>query len=219
MTERIVYKDIYLQLKAIFSGCDTLTDAFNFGKIYINRYPQLKTMIISYMNSLNYKDTLDIKTKQNIINDINMCDNRDDALNKLSKLINKTNDDIYHKTLERIAKSKNYKKKERILDYICNISKSCPHCSHTISMPETSKYIICGYHNQNQGYDWFGCGNDWCFGCNKKLCKKWETDNLQLQSNRQHNNKCCLDHSKKNGYNYPADYCQCHIDSPTFFFN
>ena len=209
MTESKIYKDIYLELKAIFSGCDTIIDANNFSNIYINKYPYMKSMINSYMYGLNYHDKIDMKIKQSIMDDINMCDNRDDALERVSKIINKTNDDVFKKALERIANRKKHKKRERYTDHTNNITKSCPHCSHTISMPEDTQYVICGYHNSNHGYDWIGCGRDWCFQCNKMLCKRWEIDNLHLQLNRYHDKECCLNHSQKNGYSYPRDYCQC----------
>lgn len=204
------HNDIYLQLKAIFDGCDTILDAIYFGNIYIEKYPHMKGMITSYMNGKIYRDTIDIKTKQNMMHDIHMCDSRDDALENLSKLIDKTTDDVYRRTLERLAYRKYYRHKtipKRINDDRC--SKKCPHCSHTLNMPESTQYIICGYHNPSQGYDWAGCGRDWCFQCNKMFCKRWETNNLNLLMNRSHDEECCSTHAKENGYVYPDDYCQC----------
>jgi hypothetical protein len=212
MAECITHREIFIQLKSIFDGCDTLLDALHFGNIYIEKYPHMKSMILSYMNGRSYRDNIDIKTKQSMMNDINMCENRDDALEALSKLIDKTTDDVYRKTLERLAHRKHYRKIERKQinnDIRHNISKKCPHCSRVLNMPENTQYVICGYHNPNHGYDWNGCGRDWCFHCGKMLCKRWETNNLHLQMNRHHDDECCSKHAQENGYNYPDDYCQC----------
>ena len=282
MTEHITHKHIYDQLKPIFEGCDTILDALHFGNMYIEKYPHMKSMIISYMNGINYRDHIDIKTKQSMMNDVNMCNNRDDALEALAKLTNKTTDDVYRKTLERIAHRKNYgdtynahyrKQNHKYINFRhidnhqrndsqnndgqnndgrnndgqnsdgqnsdspnndgqnsdsqnndnryndanyrngnqnnqYNISKKCPHCFHILNMPATTQYVICGYHNSTYGYDWNGCGRDWCFHCNKMLCKRWETNNLHLQMNRHHDDECCLIHAQENNYKYPDDYCQ-----------
>lgn len=206
----ITHKEIYIQLKSIFDGCDTILDAMHFSDIYINKYPDMKSIILSYMNGRIYKDCVDIKTKQSMLYDINMCDTRDDALDSFGKIIGKSSDDIYRKTLERLAYRKNYRKLEhKKVELLTNICKKCPHCSHVINLPENTQYVICGYHNTHVGYDWNGCGRDWCFRCNKMLCKRWETNNLQLQMNRFHDEDCCLKHSIDNGYTYPNDYCQC----------
>lgn len=212
MTES--YKDIYNQLKYIFEGCDTIIDAMHFGNIYIEKYPHMKNLILSYMNGKKYNDNVDMVTKQTMLNDVNLCETRDEALEAISKLTNKTVDDVYRKTLERIAHKKNYRKVKIIAKHtdcsqVHNITKKCPHCSHAVNMPDTTQYIICGYHNPNLGYDWNGCGRDWCFHCNKMLCKRWEVDGLNLVSNRVHDEDCCSKHAKETGHKFPDDYCQC----------
>lgn len=208
------YADIYNQLKAILEGCDTILDALPFCNYYIEKFPQMKTMILSCIHGKTYRDNVDIKTKQSMLNDINLCDNRDDALKLLSKLIDRTTDDVYKKTLERIANKKHFRGIENIkINNIVNISKECPHCKHILNMPENTYYVICGYHNTNQGFDWNGCGRDWCFHCNKMLCKKWEINCLNLQMNRNHDDDCCSKHASENGYTYPDDYCQCNTIS------
>lgn len=204
------HKEIYTQLKAIFDGCDTILDAIHFGNIYIKRYPHMKSMILSYMNGRTYRDTIDIRTKQSMMYDVHMRDNRDDALEAISKIVDKTTDDVYRKTLERLAHRKYYRKiKHKDVSLHHNVSKKCPHCSHVLNMPESTQYVICGYHNPIQGYDWNGCGRDWCFQCNKMLCKRWETNSLHLQMNRSHDEECCSKHAHENGYVFPDDYCQC----------
>lgn len=203
------YNDVYLQLKAILDGCDTLMDALPFCNLYSEKYPHMKSMIFSYTNGKTYKDNIDIKSKQCVLNDINNCTSKDDALNIISKATDRTNDDVYIKTLERIANRKYYKRLETIETTVTNISKKCPHCSHVINMPENTGYVVCGYHNSTLGYDWNGCGRDWCFQCNKMLCKCWEINALNLEMNRFHDDECCLKHSKENNNRYPNDYCQC----------
>lgn len=216
-TKSITHEDIYLQLKPILDGCDTIVDALYFGKYYIDKYPHMKSMISSYINGKNYKDTLDIKTKQTMMIDVNRCASRDDALTLVSKFSERTTDDVFKRIIERIAHRKNYKKldgkkfDQRLDQRLHMMEKTCPHCQCPISMPESTKYIICGYANQSIGYDWKGCGRDWCFQCEKMLCKKWETDSLNLQSNRYHDEECCSKHARTNGYQYPNDYCQCNI--------
>jgi hypothetical protein len=206
----ITHNDIYKQLKAILDGCDTILDALPFCNMYANSYPDMKSMIFSYTNGKTYKDTVDIKTKQSMLNDINLCTNRNDALELFARLTNKTTDDVYKKTLERIARRKNYRKLEqKIIHIVPHISKKCPHCSYVLNLPENTNYVICGYQNTNQGYDWNGCGKDWCFYCGKMLCKKWEINALNLQINRNHDDACCSAHATNNGNKYPDDYCQC----------
>lgn len=209
MSVDIVHKDIYIQIKAIFEGCDTIVDALPFGNAYIETYPQMKSMIMSYMNGKYYKDVIDIKTKQSMMQDVDAINNREEALTAVSKLTEKTTDDVYKRVMERIANKKTYYKREKKKDMIKYISKKCPHCSHVLNLPETSQYVICGYHNANLGYDWNGCGRDWCFQCNKMLCKRWETNSLCLQMNRYHDDECCAKHAKENGYKFPEEYCQC----------
>jgi hypothetical protein len=206
------YKDIFFQLKMLFDGCDTILDAIPLGNRYIEKHPHMKSMILSYMNGRAYKDTIDIKTKQNTLHDTEMATDRDKALSFASKAMDKTNDDVYKKTLERLIQRKEYISREikpKPKDNVKYINKKCPHCSHILYMPEDTGYVICGYHNPNQGYDWNGCGRDWCFHCGKILCKRWETNSLCLQMNRYHDEDCCSKHAKENGTVYPDDYCQC----------
>ncbi|VBB17866.1 hypothetical protein YASMINEVIRUS_329 [Yasminevirus sp. GU-2018] len=209
-TENITHKDVYNQLKAIFDGCDTILDALPFGNYYIDKYPHMKSMIVSYMNGRSYRDVVDIKTKQSMMRDTDAIGTRDEALIFMAKQTDKTTDDVYKKTLERLASRKNYRKREvKVREPVKYISKKCPHCSHVLNMPENTQYVICGYHNTSQGYDWNGCGRDWCFQCGKMLCKRWETNSLCLQMNRHHDEECCSKHARETGRKYPDDYCQC----------
>ncbi len=228
----LTHNDVHVQLKHIFDGCDTILDALPFCNMYAEKFPHMKSMINSYTNGRIYKDNVDIKTKQSMMNDINLCDTRDNALNMISKISERTNDEVYKKALERIALRKHHRPQTSFnrpyisfgrlyqkthtggnINTTNNINKKCPHCSHVLNMPENTNYVICGYHNPNSGYDWNGCGKDWCFHCNKMLCKSWIPDLLNLKMNRVHDDECCSKHANENGFKYPDNYCQCnHIN-------
>jgi len=216
MVDKLTHEEVYIQLKHIFDGCDTILDALPFCNMYAEKLPHMKSMINSYTNGRSYRDNVDIKTKQSMMNDVNLCDSRDSALNIISKISERTNDEVYKKALERIALRKSHRvdRRQNMSNTdIDNITKKCPHCSHALNMPDNTNYVICGYHNPNSGYDWNGCGKDWCFHCNKMLCKSWIPDSLNLKMNRVHDDECCFKHSIDNGYKYPDDYCQCnHIN-------
>lgn len=221
----LVNKDIYIQLKAILEGCDTIIDAFPFCNAYADEYPNLKSMIVSVTNGKKYKDNIDINTKQVLMNNINNCTTRDEALDMISNVLNRSTDDVYIKTMERLAHKKYYRNSEYQVNTSRNsfgntsknttnninknINKKCPHCNFGVTMPENTYYIICGYHNTITGFNWDGCGRDWCFHCGKMLCKHWITNSLNIYMNRTHDNICCSNHAVENGYNYPEDYCQC----------
>jgi hypothetical protein len=202
--------DIYKQLKSIYDGCDTILDALPFCNMYVEKYPHMKKIIISYTNGKIYNGNIDIKTKQNMLNDIFLCDNKDEANIMISILREKTNDDICKRAMDRIANCKLYHKREyKHSEPVVNIRKKCPHCDHVTCMEKESTYVICGYTNPTQGYDWNGCGKDWCFQCKKILCKSWEGHKLLLKLNRTHTDVCCSKHARDNGHTYPNDYCQC----------
>jgi hypothetical protein len=202
--------EVYKQLRAILSGCDSISDALYISNKYVSTYPHLKQMIISYVNGHTYKDQVDITTKQKMLIDINLCETRNDAHDLIAQYSERTNDDVYKKTAERLANKKKYSNSDfRHFHKVIHINKKCPHCSHIISMPDNTDYVICGYHDTNKGYDWHGCGRDWCFYCGKILCKKWEINELHLPSNRQHDDECCLNYAKENNYKYPVDFCNC----------
>lgn len=200
---------IYLQLKAILSGCDTVNDALTFAHEYIEKYPHMKSTILSYMNSYPYADTMDIRTKQCKLKYIhNHIHTQEDAHNYIKRVIVSETDEVYKKTLEYII-NKKPKKPQIIKEYVKYTTRNCPHCQNPITAPETTQYIICGYQNTTNGYDWRGCGRDSCFQCGGLLCKKWEVDMLCLPMNREHDNNCCLTHATDNNYVYPDDYCKC----------
>ena len=199
-------------MKNILDGCDTIIDALLIKDKYRNKYPDLKSIIHGYISSKEYPDGIDIRTKQIILRDTLKCDNSEDAAALLESSACKTNDAIYKAAMDRIIGSKPHKivdKKIQTKNYNVIATKRCPHCKHTVTLPSNTEYVVCGYHDTVHGYDWVGCGRDWCFKCGKKLCKKWDIDDLYLQMNRRHTDVCCSKHANKGGYNYPTDYCQC----------
>ena len=212
-------KEIYLQIKSILEGCHTLLDAIHLCNIFIYKNPELKNMFNSCIYGKKYSETVDLKTKQSILNDMFNSNDKLNADNIWNREQGRTKDDIYEKALLRIMNNRKYKHPNiQKTNNIKTLTKKCPHCSHAVNANENTKYIICGYHNQTHGYDWSGCGNDWCFSCNKKLCKNWIDDCLQLLYNRKHNDKCCRKHSDKYKNNYETDYCNC-LDNRQYNIN
>jgi len=115
-------------------------------------------------------------------------------------------DQVQQRTLDRLLKIRNI----TILkdpENISKITKSCPHCNKPTTDLATTTYLICGY--DSNGYDQHGCRNDWCFQCEKKLCKNWHGHQLFNKLNRTHDAICCRHHAIKNKNIYPNDYCMC----------
>jgi|AntRauTorckE6833_2_1112554.scaffolds.fasta_scaffold29992_2 hypothetical protein len=157
-----------------------------------------------------------------IINSYSVYNNPENLINDIK---NKTKDEAQINTINRIIKYKkniNYKmntidqllKDESELDdnlFIYNdlkkIYKSCPHCNKLFIGNKKTNYLICGF--TYKGFDWKGCGKDWCFNCGKKLCKSWNINQLFNTNNRYHNDKCCKSHAHKLTENYTENYCHC----------
>jgi len=115
-------------------------------------------------------------------------------------------DQIQQKTLDRIIKIRNINVTKNI-NTINKITKNCPHCNKSVTEASDTIYLICGY--ESNGYDQYGCRNDWCFQCEKKLCKNWHSHQLFNKLNRTHDSLCCKHHAIKNKNNYLSDYCMC----------
>ena len=147
--------------------------------------------LLKPLNNIMYKD------------DIKVC---------IDDMLQKTEDPIQQKTLQRFINSKPNKPIKLVTyDNIQEkyVTKNCPHCGHFYKTNEKNKiYAICGY-STNLGYDWTGCQKDWCFQCGKKLCKSWDTHDLNIIENRSHDDKCCKKDAKINKKDYKLEYCQC----------
>lgn len=185
---------------------------------YINKtddpveYQLLNSLIYNYMYTKKIQD----EEFMNYIKDINKSAYEDKARDILNNIKDMIDDPIQLNTIKRIIKIKPKKpiltslkdirdkfdqEKDQIID------KICPHCGVLTTSKKNTNYIICGY--TQKGFDWKGCGFDWCFSCGKKLCKCWNINHLFNMRNRYHNNRCCINHALKTGSDYYEDYCQC----------
>lgn len=135
---------------------------------------------------------------------------RDDAQQFVDEIMRITNDPAQVNTLNRILEKKPYKLNNILIsnnNKNYEVTKPCPHCGNIYKANINKEYVICGY--TSKGFDWYGCGYDWCFQCGKMLCKCWNIDQLFNRENRFHNNKCCKNDAKQSEYDYMADYCHC----------
>jgi hypothetical protein len=209
----IIDKNKYIEFYNILSGCRTLMDAQYFAERYIKLNNGVKNMVLSMINGKRYENVLELNTIKLLIESLNHVEFMDDALDITEQYIDKTTDQTQLKTLSRISKNKIMRTKINNLVNNNNneitIKKKCPHCFIDCVAIYNTDYIICGYSNNTTGYDLIGCGKDWCFKCEKILCKKWSDNNLFVLSNRQHNYECCKKHAIENKKTYPNDYCNC----------
>jgi len=205
-------KNKYNEFNTILSGCKTILDAYYFGDIYLKYNPEMRLLINSMINGKKYEHVLSFKSMMSAIHSINNYTYKDEADDLIDIYILKTSDTIQLKTLKKISKNKIIR--DVIIDKQYNkINKNCPHCSQISTDTIDKSYTICGYTDEHKGYDWKGCGKDWCFKCGKKLCKSWESDKLFLLLNRYHNDTCCKNDAIKNNKKYEEVYCQCNNEN------
>lgn len=202
---------IYKEFSHILSGCDTILDAMSFAATYILYNPSAKDLIHSMVNGKYYYGALDIRTKQGLLRDINRAGSKEEAFGIMRKALDGNVDDVYRRTMYRISNKKASKNNNEVVrpNKSYRITKPCPHCHYNVMADPNTTYVVCGYSNELLGYDWNGCGRDWCFRCGKILCKKWNDNELFLDTNRFHDGECCKKHAKSNNMQYPDDYCQC----------
>jgi hypothetical protein len=202
----------YNKLKYNILGSKTKEDAY----FILDKYKsdtKCYNLMVSIINSRKYDHALDIRAMKKYIQDISSQKYKEDAYELISQIMLQTSDIAQIKTFMRIADMKNSKPQYISMRELKQrskqncIVKKCPHCGYKRSMPRDTTYVVCGY--VDSGYDWEGCGKDWCFKCGKMLCKNWEHDQLYLPTNRFHDSKCCRKHSILNGHKYPEDYCRC----------
>ena len=213
----IIDRNKYNEFTHILSGCRTILDGYHFAEKYSKFNPESKTLVFSMMNGKKYDNILGLKRMKLLLEMLDDVKYKDEAEEIIKKYLEKTNDPTQLKTFSRILKYKILRPideiKKEIIEYpeieSDIISKQCPHCMEDCLAKIDTDYIICGYTDLKNGYNWIGCGKDWCFKCNKILCKKWNTHQLFLEINTFHDNECCKKHAKENNKNYPDDYCQC----------
>jgi hypothetical protein len=176
----------------------------------------LQKLMTSVINSKNYKKSLSHVDFVELVNKIKLVKFRSNDPSIFRIIYTSTEDDAQISTLKRLLDNKpSLPDIVPLCDIKPNISetliiKNCPHCGSEKSELSTTDYVICGY--DLQGFDWSGCGFDWCFQCEKKLCKCWNLNHLYNLKNRHHNNNCCKSHAMKTCNSYPDEYCQCRTE-------
>ena len=200
-------KNKYNEFDNILSGCKTIVDAYYFGDIYIKSNPEMNTLVKSMINGKKYDKSINFSNMITCINSINKYVYKDEIMEIADNYMKQTNDIIQLKTIKRFLSKKQIRKNITNYPHV----KKCPHCNYKETNINNHKlsYVICGYINENKGYDWVGCGKDWCYTCCKKLCKNWSDDKLYELSNRFHDCNCCLYKASVNNENYLDTYCQC----------
>ena len=167
-------------------------------------------LIESFINPLLFKKKINTKDFMIYMDIIKNVKYREDIQDLVYNLLKITEDIVQINILNKLLEKKPYeyncfnKKNEKILIYV---TKKCPHCNNECTYDIDEDYVVCGY--TQKGFDWIGCGNDWCFQCNKKLCKNWNIHSLFNIKNRYHNKKCCKFYSYISNDNYPDDFCFC----------
>jgi hypothetical protein len=134
---------------------------------------------------------------------------KEDAALLFEEITELTEDKSQLNAIKRIIAKKphSYNKNVQHLHKPVMVVKECPYCGRNKTDLSTADYVICGY--TNRGFDWEGCGHDWCFQCGRKLCKCFNQNQLFLKMNQYHDDRCCKLHSQKTEGGYPEDYCQC----------
>lgn len=234
----IIDENKYNEIKNILLGCRNISDAKYFIKLYLKHNPESKKLADNLISGKFYDECNNLTIFNAIIEQINESNNYDFCMKLIEdNYNNNNNNNIQIKTLMKIINNKVDLQKKNInehknkkfsfnstlnipqLNQICQtktikkqksneIVKKCPHCSYSYTGNENTLYVICGYNDNRQGYDWEGCTKDWCFVCGKKLCKLWDKDKLWLEPNRIHNSYCCKSQALEN-YELYDNYCQC----------
>lgn len=199
-------------MNTLFEGCDSIIDAKNYSSLLCRLYPENKETIESYRDSFAYNDNIDLSSKLYAITSLANTSTKKDAEILFDTFKTKTTDKILVRVMRKMVTSKRDIK--RNIDN--RIVKKCPHCGISTKLNKNETYVICGYTSSKRGYNMKGCGNDWCFKCNKRLCKNWNTHTLSVESNRKHDSECCRIDAEDKGLEYDVEYCHCldnvHID-------
>lgn len=204
---------VYNKFKHIISGCNTYEDALLFCNS-TNLNQREHDIVMSIINSQKFDNiTIDTISFVKLLTNVGTFKYKEDVYNVIDNIKKKLTS-THLKTLMRIADMKLCKPQDVSLKVSHEKSiiddeqmKKCPHCGHYNVFPKNSKYVICGY--PENGYDWIGCGKDWCFECEKMLCKSWDVHKLQEVTNRCHDGSCCMSHASRHNHDYRLKYCQC----------
>lgn len=214
----------YIIFKNILSGCKTMVDAIYFVDKIIKLCPESRDLLIGMIHNKKYDKSYDIRSMAHVLNQLELQLYREDIDDFIDKNIKTHVDLIQLTSLIRLSKFKPIKihdeQNKRINVTFNNtdndniqydndlILKKCPHCGIQVKLKNTFEYVICGYTDNNKGYDWNGCGKDWCAKCNKMLCKIWEHDQLFITINRQHDKNCCKKYAEENNLDLEL-FCSC----------
>lgn len=206
----------YNEIKNIIEGCNNINDAKYFINLYVSKTQDTKKISEQLMESKYFYNVISLDNYCNILEKINNCEYKEDC-EEILKNNNFDKQNIKYKTIERIMdtkKNRNIKNSQNINTLFKKkikfgeIEKFCPHCSKSYIGNDKTLYVVCGYEDKKLGYDWKGCQKDWCFHCNKKLCKNWNDNKLFLEQNRHHNSECCKKYAINNLDLY-ENYCKC----------
>jgi phage FluMu protein Com len=212
----------YNIFKNILSGCKTMVDAIYFVDKIIKLCPESRDLLIGMIHNKKYDKSYDIRSMAHVLNQLDLQLYREDIDEFIDKNIKSHVDLIQLTSLIRLSKFKSIKihdKQDKQINVTFNnisndaneydyITKKCPHCGIQVRLNNMIEYVICGYIDNNKGYDWNGCGKDWCAKCNKMLCKSWDHDQLFITINRSHDKKCCEKYAHDNNINYEL-FCSC----------
>lgn len=189
----------------ILSGCKTLADALYFTDLYSKSHTEeTKKILMSIVYGTNYNNTIDLCTMKDILNNMSSITIEENENSQLYQT-----DNLQRKVFIRISNIMNKKYNKIYTKKIRPLKKNCPHCNKKYISYYNSDYVICGLEDEKNGFNWDSCGKDWCFKCEKKLCKSWSNDKLFLHINRIHDNQCCKEYAKNNNQNYLTEYCHC----------
>ncbi len=179
-----------------------LIDSLIYKENYTKKLPYEKfKMCIETINNIKYKNYTN-----DVYDELLELTDQKSQVDTIKRLIYKKSNSFGY--LCNNNDNNNDNDNDQDIDNNTKITKRCPYCSKSYSdYYSTTDYVICGY--SSKGFDWEGCGHDWCFKCGKKLCKCWNINELYNKLNRYHNNRCCRLHAYKTDSSYPEDYCYC----------
>jgi len=190
----------------LYEGASTVDNYENLCKLY-NIYKKhvnedVLSLLTSLINDNRFKKSIDIDKFCDYL-DILESDNSNRNI-VINTIVRNTDDIAQINAINRIIKINKWRNRN-----ITNIRKKCPRCNYITIASNDTDYVICGYNEKKGYYDTKGCGFDWCFKCEKKLCKCWELNNLFDKYNRTHNSKCCKHYAKYVEDVYPDNFCMC----------
>ena len=200
---------IFNQFKEKIKTTDSLDEVINYFEIANMETDNNteKLLIKSLIVPDKYNLSMNIEKFKLYMDIIDFIYYKEDAEMILSDIKNNNHNVAQIKTLKRMLKNKPLKNYNAFNDYKTIYCKNCPHCGKKNTGNMNTTYVICGY--SNKGFDWKGCGHDWCFRCGKKLCKNWANNKLFNKFNRVHDGKCCKNYALAIKDIYEENFCQC----------